>query len=94
MHAYEAIWGALLDGVTCGRPQGHNGRCRSVQAVLRSKERSRKGWAEEQARVAKMRDEHIRKMRDDRIRGELFAAVEAVSKAAEAREMAKRAVNW
>lgn len=94
MHAYEAIWGALLDGVTCGRPEGHNGRCRSVQAVLRSKERSRKGWAEEQARAEKMREDYIRKMRGDRIRSELFAAVEAAAKAAEAREMAKSAVSW
>ena len=34
--------GALLDGVVCGRPEGHNGGHRSVQSL--DKERSKKRW--------------------------------------------------
>jgi hypothetical protein len=39
---YEAVWGALLDDVVCGRPAGHNGKHRSVQSLDR--ERSKKRW--------------------------------------------------
>ena len=42
MQGYEAIWGALLDGVRCGRPAGHNGKHRSVQSL--DKERSKRRW--------------------------------------------------
>lgn len=42
MKGYEAVWGALLDGVICGRPTGHNGVHRSVQSL--DKERSRRRW--------------------------------------------------
>jgi len=42
MQAYEAVWGALLDDVLCGRPAGHNGKHRSVQSL--DKERSKKRW--------------------------------------------------
>jgi hypothetical protein len=39
---YEAVWGALLDDVVCGRPAGHNGQHRSVQSLDR--ERSKRRW--------------------------------------------------
>lgn len=42
MHGYEAIWGALLDGVRCGRPAGHNGKHRSLQSL--DKERAQRRW--------------------------------------------------
>jgi len=43
MHPYEAVWGALLDDVLCGRPDGHNGRHRSVQSL--DKERLQRRWS-------------------------------------------------
>lgn len=39
---YEAVWGALLDDVVCGRPVGHNGQHRSVQSLER--ERTKRRW--------------------------------------------------
>jgi hypothetical protein len=42
MQGYESIWGALLDGVKCGRPAGHNGKHRSVQSL--DKERNKRRW--------------------------------------------------
>jgi hypothetical protein len=42
MQPYEGVWGALLDGVVCGRPAGHSGQHRSVQSLDR--ERSKKRW--------------------------------------------------
>lgn len=42
MHPYEAVWGALLDDVVCGRPEGHKGQHRSVQSLDR--ERTKKRW--------------------------------------------------
>jgi hypothetical protein len=44
MQRREATWGALLDEVTCGRPEGHNAPCRSVQAVAAAVERERRTW--------------------------------------------------
>jgi len=41
IHPYEAVWGALLDDVVCGRPAGHNPPHRSVQAVAAAAERDR-----------------------------------------------------
>jgi hypothetical protein len=38
MQRREAIWGALLEDPPCGRPEGHNGPCRSVMAVRRKQE--------------------------------------------------------
>lgn len=35
LRRYEAVWGALLDDPVCGRPAGHSGQCRSVQALRR-----------------------------------------------------------
>ena len=57
MLPYEGIGGALLDDVVCGRPEGHNGKCRSVQALDRARERDRARWpvVREQRRQAKRR---------------------------------------
>jgi len=54
MQGYEAIWGALLDGVVCGRPVGHNGKHRSVQSL--DKERSKRRWEQySEKRIQKRR---------------------------------------
>lgn len=93
MHAYEGVWGALLDPVTCGRPQGHNGRCRSVQALRRTAERSRKDWPkirEERERLETLRNAQLRKIRQDLLRRQLSEAVEMASRQAWEREMARR----
>lgn len=42
MQGYEAVWGALLDDVVCGRPGGHTGQHRSVQSLDR--ERTKRRW--------------------------------------------------
>ena len=42
IRGYEAVWGALLDDLACGRPAGHNGQHRSVQSLDR--ERSKRRW--------------------------------------------------
>jgi hypothetical protein len=42
MQPYEGVWGALLDGVVCGRPAGHSGQHRSVQSL--DHERSKRRW--------------------------------------------------
>jgi hypothetical protein len=44
MLRFEAVWGALLEDPACGRPEGHNGPCRSVQAVAAAVERERRSW--------------------------------------------------
>jgi hypothetical protein len=44
MHKYEAAHGPLLDDVTCGRPEGHNGVCRSVQALEKARQYSQDNW--------------------------------------------------
>jgi len=49
MLGYEAVWGALLDEVTCGRPEGHNGPHRSVQALRKALEGERRTWAAKSA---------------------------------------------
>ena len=38
MRRVEAVWGALPDEVTCGRPEGHNGEHRTVMGVRRKQE--------------------------------------------------------
>jgi hypothetical protein len=38
MQRREAIWGALPETPECGRPEGHNGACRTVMAVRRKQE--------------------------------------------------------
>lgn len=53
MHAYEGVWGALLDGVVCGRPEGHSGQHRSVQSL--NAERSRKRWQRQSERRRELR---------------------------------------
>ena len=35
MRRYEAVHGALPEAPECGRPAGHNGPCRTVQAMAR-----------------------------------------------------------
>ena len=37
MRRLEAVWGALLEDPVCGRPEGHNPPCRSVQSVQRAR---------------------------------------------------------
>ncbi len=44
MLRFEAVWGALLEDPVCGRPEGHNGPCRSVLAVAAAVERERRSW--------------------------------------------------
>jgi len=93
MLAYEGIWGPLLDPVTCGRPQGHNGQCRSVQAIRRTLERARKDWPkirEERERLETLRNAQLRKIRQDLLRKQLSEAVEKASQQAWEREMARR----
>ena len=93
MLGYEGIWGALLDPVTCGRPEGHNGRCRSVQAIRRATERSRKDWTkirDEQEQLETLRNAQLRKIRHDLLRRQLSEAVEKASRQAREREMARR----
>ena len=50
LRRYEAVWGALLEDPVCGRPEGHNPPCRSVQAVAAAAERERKSWPEKRER--------------------------------------------
>lgn len=50
MLGYEGIWGALLDDVRCGRPEGHRGVCRSVQSLDREKVKTAARWPVYQAR--------------------------------------------
>ena len=87
MHPYEACWGALLDDVLCGRPEGHNGRCRSRQAISKASERARKNWPEYRARRQERRRLQL-------IPDLLIDEVEAAARQATEREMAKRTVNW
>lgn len=59
MLGYEGVWGALLDDVVCGRPEGHSGMHRSVQSLDRARERNRLRWPatrkRRQAKREKMR---------------------------------------
>lgn len=87
MHAYEAVWGALLDPVLCGRPEGHVGRHRSEQAIRKERDRGRRKWAE-YSRLRRQR------AAQERMRAELVAAVEASAKHAKDMAMRTREVNW
>lgn len=91
MHPYEAVWGALLDPVVCGRPEGHTGSHRSVQAIRKERERARKNWPEYHRRRQEKRDK-IRQQQ--RMLDDLFASVEAASKHARDMALRTRQVNW
>ena len=91
MHPYEAVWGALLDPVVCGRPEGHIGSHRSVQSIRKERDRARENWpVYHQRRQAK----RLRLREAKRMREELAASVEAASKTVRDRELATRQVNW
>jgi hypothetical protein len=64
IQGYEAVWGALLDQVICGRPAGHNGGHRSVQALER--ERSKRRWERysEQRKQERRREALARALRE------------------------------
>ena len=44
MQRYEACNGPMPEEPACGRPAGHNGRCRTVQALRR--EGYRQAWSD------------------------------------------------
>lgn len=89
MHPYEGVWGALLDEVLCGRPEGHNGQCRSRQAIARERERARGNWPKyREVRRLRRRQEQLA------ARQQLFDMVEAVTRKVTERKMANRTVNW
>ena len=44
MRLVEAAWGALPEGLRCGRPAGHNGPCRSPQALAKAAGYERRTW--------------------------------------------------
>ena len=44
MLRFEAVWGPLLEDPVCGRPEGHNGVCRSTLALAKALEGDRKRW--------------------------------------------------
>jgi hypothetical protein len=44
MRKFEAVHGPLLDDVVCGRPEGHNGRCRSEQSMEKQRRYDRDNW--------------------------------------------------
>jgi hypothetical protein len=99
MHRYEAVWGALLDDVTCGRPQGHNGQCRSRQSISKAQERSRHKWPEYRARTRQrkqLRAEEIRPQvtEAEEIRRQITESVQAAERQVRERELATRAVSW
>ena len=72
MQRREAIWGAQPETPVCGRPEGHNGQCRSVAAVRRK-------HAADNARLRRRR-------RSRRLHARLAPVVEQA--AAQARERA------
>ncbi len=83
MHPYEAVWGALLDPVVCGRPEGHAGRHRSVQAIRKERDRAREKWPVYRERRQQKRDAE-----------RLLASVEAAARQARDRDLATRKVKW
>lgn len=87
MTPYEAVWGALLDPVVCGRPEGHTGVHRSVQAMRKERERERLRWKEYHRRSRA-------RLEQERVRAELMASVEAASKHARDMALRTREVNW
>ena len=87
MTPYEAVWGALLDPVVCGRPEGHAGGHRSVQALRKERERARATWPVYRKRRQQRRAQ-------ERLRAQLIASVEAAAKQVRDRELATRQVNW
>lgn len=84
---YEKVWGALLDPVVCGRPEGHLGVHRSEQSLRKERERNRVRWAEYSRR-------HRQRRAQERMRAELIASVEAAAKHAKDMAMRTREVNW
>jgi hypothetical protein len=46
MLRFEAVWGALLEVPECGRPEGHNGPCRTVLGVRRKQEADTARWTQ------------------------------------------------
>ena len=91
MKPYEKVWGALLDPVVCGRPQGHTGMHRSVQAIRKERERARMNWPLYRQR-RKERRARIREQ--ERVRAELMVSVEAAAKHAREMALRTRQVNW
>jgi hypothetical protein len=97
MTPYEAVWGALLDPVVCGRPEGHppapNGSPghRSVQAIRKERERARTNWPEYRRRRQEKRD---KQRAQEQMRDRLIASVEAASKHARDMALRTRQVNW
>lgn len=91
MTPYEAVWGALLDDVMCGRPLGHNGQCRSVQAVSKERERYRANWPKYREKRQQRRE---MRRAQEKARDELAIIVRVAAKQARDRELAKRAVKW
>jgi len=93
MTPYEAVWGALLDPVVCGRPEGHppapNGSPghRSVQSIRKERDRERERWPAYRERRQQKRDA-------ERMRDQLIASVEAASKRARDMALRTRQVNW
>jgi hypothetical protein len=47
MLKYESAHGPLLEDVVCGRPEGHSGTCRSVQALDKARQYQRDHWPEQ-----------------------------------------------
>jgi len=76
MQPYEAVWGALLNDVTCGRPAEHNGVHRSVQSL--DKERGKKRW-----------ERYNEQRRERRIRARLPLADQLAIAVADASEEAR-----
>lgn len=68
MQRREAIWGALPEAPPCGRPEGHNGHCRTVMAVRRKQET-------DSARLNRRRREQRERERQERRRAVLAAAL-------------------
>lgn len=87
MIPYEKVWGALLEPPTCGRPEGHVGRHRSVQSIRKEQARQRIHWAEYSRK-------RRQKERELRLRNELIAAVESAARHAKDMELRTRQVNW
>lgn len=96
MTPYEAVWGALLDPVVCGRPEGHSGMHRSEQALRKERQRSIEKWpAYRQRRQAKReRIRALSKEHDELLRAQLMDAVRVAAKQAEDKAMAAREVTW
>ena len=87
MNPYEAVWGALLDPVVCGRPEGHTAQHRSEQALRKERDRARVRWAGYRKKRQQKRDA-------ERMRDQLIASVEAASKRARDMALRSRQVNW